>query len=328
MRREGYLFEKVISMDNLIRAYKKSRRKKKKTYGVRLFDRARGCNLIQLHNELASGMYRTPEYSIFTVFEPKERQIYRLPYRDRIVHHAIMNVMEKIWVSVFTADTYSCIKGRGIHKAVKKVKKVLASDPEGTRYALKIDVKKFYPSIDHGVLKAIIRKRIKCPKLLALLDEIIDSAPGVPIGNYLSQYFANLYLAYFDHQAKEKLGVAQYFRYADDIVVMSGSKNFLHGVLRKFREGLDRLKLRVKENYQVFPISARGLDFVGYVFRHTHTLLRKSIKQSWCRKVSKGYGYGSNSWWSYYGWAIHCDGRNLIKKLINDEIKQNTHAAT
>ena len=157
-------------------------------------------NIQELHHQLMEGTFRTSPYDIFKIYTPKERDIYRLPYYpDRIVHHAVMNILEPIWCSIFTADTYSCIKGKGIHAAARKLKQYLREDPPGTRYCLKIDIRKYYPSIDHDILKQIIRRKIKDRRLLALLDEIIDSAEGVPIGNYLSQYFANLYLAYFDH---------------------------------------------------------------------------------------------------------------------------------
>lgn len=133
--------------------------------------------------------------------------------------------MEPIWVKIFTRDTYSCIKGRGIHALVCKLKKDLRSDVEGTKYCAKMDIKKFYPSITHSILKEIIEKKIKDKKLLKLLFEIVDSADGVPIGNYLSQFFANLYMAYFDHWVKEELKVKYYYRYADDIVLLSNDKD-------------------------------------------------------------------------------------------------------
>ena len=135
-----------------------------------------------------------------------------------------MNILEPIWINIFTKDTYSCIKNRGIHKLVNNLKKVLKSDPEGTKYCLKLDIKKFYPSINHDILKEIIRYKIKDEELLQVLDEIIDSAEGVPIGNYLSQFFANLYLAYFDHWIKEVLKVKYYFRYCDDITILGSNK--------------------------------------------------------------------------------------------------------
>src|SRR5690606_24192648 len=167
-------------------------------------DRNREANIQALHEMLRHRAYKTSAYDTFTVFETKEREVYRLPYfPDRITHHAIMNVLEPIFVSVFTADTYSCIKGKGIHAASYAVKRAL-KDVQGTQYCLKLDIKKFYPSIDHWTLKTLLMRKFKDKNLLWLLFEIIDSAPGVPIGNYLSQYFANFYLAYFDHWLKEE----------------------------------------------------------------------------------------------------------------------------
>ena len=200
-----------------------------------------------------------------------------------------MNILEPIWVSIFTKDTYSCIKNRGIHAAAKNVKHILRTDNDGTRYCLKIDIRKFYPSIDHDILKMVIRRRIKDKRLLWLLDEIIDSVPtGVPIGNYLSQYFANLYLAYFDHWLKEVKHVKYYWRYADDIVILALNKEVLHELLHEIRAYLrENLKLKVKRNYQVFPTNTRGIDFLGYRFFHTHTFLRKSIKKKLFRRVAK-----------------------------------------
>ena len=162
MKRIGNLWEKIISVENLMMADEKARKGKTRSYGVRLHDRNRAANIQKLHDDLAAKRFRTSNYHIFTIHEPKERKIYQLPYYpDRIVHHAVMNVMESIWVSSFTADTYSCIKNRGIHLAAKKVRRALKEDPDGTRYCLKIDIRKFYPSIDHEILKGIIRRKIK-----------------------------------------------------------------------------------------------------------------------------------------------------------------------
>jgi retron-type reverse transcriptase len=307
-------------------ADEKARKRKLRSYGVRKHDISREAHIMRLHETLTAGAFRTSKYEVFTIYEPKEREIYRLPYYpDRIVHHAIMNVLEPIWISIFTADTYSCIKSRGIHAAAKSVKKALVSDPDGTTYCLKLDVRKFYPSIDHEILRRIIRKKIKDERLLALLDEIIGSvAVGVPIGNYLSQYFANLYLSYFDHWLKEVKQVKHYFRYADDMVILHHDKSFLHGLLRDIQAYLsDNLKLQVKSNWQVFPVAARGVDFVGYVFFHTHTLLRKSIKKKFCRRLARISKRESEitekqlkqlicPWW---GWAKYCNSKNLIQKL-------------
>lgn len=326
MKRIGNLYDKIISLDNLHIADDKARKGKANTYGVKVHDKRRESNLLALHESLKNKTFKTSKYHLFTIYEPKKREIYRLPYYpDRIVHHAIMNILEPIWVSLFVKDTYSCIKTRGIHKAAKNVKYALRNDVEGTRYCLKIDVRKFYPSIDHDILKQVLRRKLKDKDLLWLLDSIIDSVPnGVPIGNYLSQYFANIYLAYFDHWLKEEKGVKHYWRYADDIVILAPNKEVLHELLHSIRAYLhDNLKLQVKRNYQVFPVEARGIDFLGYVFFHTHTLLRKSIKQSLCRRVArlnkrkkkptrKEYKQSIASWW---GWCKYCDSINLVRTL-------------
>lgn len=298
-----------------------ARKGKKSSYGVRLHDRNRDENIQKLNRMLKEKTFKTSDYHIFKICEPKEREIYRLPYYpDRIVHHAVMNVLEPIWVNIFTEDTYSCIKGRGIHAAVKKLKRDLKDTP-GTGYCLKLDVKKFYPSIDHDVLKSIIRRKIKDKDLLWLLDEIIDSAPGVPIGNYLSQYFANLYLAYFDHYLKEELQVKYYYRYADDMVILAPNKPELHALKKEIgRYFNDNLKLKLKENHQVFPVQSRGIDFLGYRFYHTHVLLRKSIKQRFARAVSRKRGNIIQVHAAYYGWAKHCNSTNLLKKLTHEKV--------
>ena len=316
-------------MDNLREADEKARRGKRKSYGVRMHDRNREENLVRLRESLLSGSFRTSSYNTFTIYEPKERLIYRLPYYpDRIVHHAVMNVLEPIWMSIFTADTYSCIKKRGIHAAAKKLKRALKNDPEGTRYCLKLDIRKFYPSIDHDVLKSVVRKKIKDARLLSLLDEIITSAPGVPIGNYLSQYFANLYLAYFDHWIKEEKHVKNYYRYADDIVVLSSDKEELHKLRIEIEDYISNLHLELKPNWQVFPVEARGIDFLGYVFFHTHTLLRKSIKKNFCRSVRKMMKREipnqdvHKKICGWVGWSTHCNSVNLLRKVFTTMAKK------
>lgn len=333
MKRIGNIYHKIYDLDNLCLADIRARKGKKDSFGVRIHDRNREENLLKLQAMLRDKTYKTSPYDIYKIYHPKEREIYRLPYfPDRIMHHAVMNILEPIWMKIFTADTYSCIKGRGIHSCAAKLKKALQDDPEKTTYCLKLDIKKFYPTIDHDILKQIIARKIKDKDVLWLLGEVIDSAKGVPIGNYLSQYFANLYLAYFDHWIKEVKGVKHYYRYADDIVVLSDSKEHLHDLFLEMETYLwDNLKLRVKGNYQVFPVADRGIDFVGYRFWHTHTLLRKRIKKAFARVANskRPYKEKKKSLASYNGWAKHCDSKHLIKKLYkNEQSTQNTHATS
>ena len=315
MKRLNNVYQKIISIENLQLADMIARKGKSKQQGIIVHDKNREENILKLHELLKNKKYKTSPYTTFIIREPKEREIFRLPYfPDRITHHAVMNILEPIFVSTFTADTYSCIKGKGIHSAARGVQNAL-KDVQGTEFCLKLDVKKFYPSVDHDILKQILRRKFKDADLLWLLDEIIDSTSGLPIGNYLSQYLANFYLTPFDHWVKETLRVKNYFRYADDIVVLSGSKSYLHQVLCEIRNYLlQNLKLQVKDNYQVFPVEARGIDFVGYVFFHQYTRLRKSIKKNFARMIVENKNDASIA--SYNGWAKHADCKHLLKKLV------------
>lgn len=200
MKRIGNLLEKISDIENIEVADRKARKNKRCKYGINKHDENREQENLKLSDSLKYCYYKTSSYTTFKVYEPKERIIFRLPYYpDRIGHHAIMNILEPIWKSIFIKNTYSCIKNRGINKCRRDVEYDLRHYPDKTVYCLKLDVKKCYPSLNHDVLKSIIRRKIKDKNLLIILDEIIDSAQGVPIGNYLSQYFANLYFAYFDH---------------------------------------------------------------------------------------------------------------------------------
>lgn len=323
MKRYNNLFDKIVSLDNLYLADKKARRNKSHRKDIIEFDKNKDELLLQLQKQLIEGKYVTSEYHTFIIKEPKERIIFKLPYYpDRIVHHAIMNTLEPIWCSIFINNTYSCIKKRGIHKALKDVRLAL-KDKQNTIYCLKLDIRKFYPSIDHDILKQIIIKKIKDTKLLDLLDGIIDSVEGVPIGNYLSQFFANLYLSYFDHWLKEDKAVKYYFRYAGDMVILHSDKEYLRQLLDEIREQLGTLKLEIKSNYQIFRVEDRSISFVGYRIYHDYTLIRKNIKHKMCKKVAAmnklkhmTYSGYRQQVCSHIGWMKHCNGINLLKKII------------
>lgn len=324
MKRINNLFDQICSVENLHLADSKARKGKSRQHSIRAHDKNQVDNIEQLHHMLMSGTFRTSPYKTFVIFEPKRREIFRLPYYpDRIVHHAIMNVLEPAWVPMFTRDTYSAIKGRGVHSMGDQIRKALKDEP-GTQYCLKLDIKKFYPSIDHDIMKQIVRRKIKDGRLLSLLDEIIDSAEGLPIGNYLSQFLANLYLSGFDHWIKQELKVKYYFRYCDDIVILAPEKPYLHELLSEIREFLStRLKLSVKSNYQVFPVDSRGIDVGGYRYFRIHTLLRKRIKQSFARAIVKGHPEKSLA--AYGGWAKHAHTVNLLNtfhKLRNEKLRR------
>lgn len=293
-------------------------------------------------------------------------------FPDRIAQWAILQVIEPFLLANMTADTYSAIPGKGIQPIVddlrghyktkiidgkKKsvwVPSILLTDEENTGYCYKIDLHHYYQSINHEVLKQKFRKVFKDPELLWLLDEITDSIntateedlielslsgeievdpnTGIPIGNYMSQYSGNFYLSSFDHWVKEELHAKHNYRYMDDVVIFSSSKEELHEIHKKVTAYLkDYLHLNIKGNYQIFPTKVRGVDFVGYRFFGEYTLLRKSTainfkrKMRACRKKMENNIPPTYSEWcsfnSYKGWLGNCDSYRLSKKYIEPLIE-------
>lgn len=335
MKRYSGLHNRLCTIENIEVADDNARKNKNKKYGINKHDRNRQYENEDLLDKLFNLKYKTSKYSLYKIYEPKERIIYRLPYYpDRIAYHAIMNITKDIWTKSFIHNTYSCIEGRGIHLCAKDLKRDLRKYPNETTYCLKLDIKKFYPSIPHDWLKQCIRKKIKDKDFLVILDEIIDSTDnvsdnniplkkgvGVPIGNYLSQYFANLYLSELNHLCKEELKCKFYYRYADDIVILSNDKDFLHKVLIYIKLYVKTIGLKVKDNYQIYPVDSRGINFVGYVFYHTHTLIRKSIKHKIIKLVNSYLNKEIDKrefkvrMCAYYGWLKHADTKNLLHKI-------------
>jgi RNA-directed DNA polymerase len=340
MKRYGKLFEQIVSIENIATAHDNARRGKSHYRNVKAVDENRDECFVRIRNMLREKTFRTAPYVAMVKNEyGKERVIHKLPYfPDRIVHHAIVQVLGPIWDRTLIRDTYACIRGRGIHDGAKRIKRAL-HDIYGTKYCLKMDVQKFYPSMNHNVLKNIIRKKIKDHDVLWLLDEIIDSVAGdagVPIGNYLSQFFGNLYLSGYDHWMKEMHGCRHYYRYCDDIVILGPDKTRLHDLQRLTeRYWADCLQLKIKGNWQVFPVAGRGVDFLGYRFFHGYTLLRKSIAINFKRKMrSIKLKWDEmppvsvlSSIASYGGWMGHANCHNLKSRHIDLEIKQITSLA-
>ena len=329
MKRYGYLYEQVYDMDNLRLAHKMARKGKTWYADVRMVDSNPDKYLSRLAKSLKEQTYKTSPYVDFTIIDKgKERDISKLPYYpDRICHWAIMLVLEPIFMKTFISDTYASIPGRGVHLASNRIRKAL-HDIEGTQYCLKMDIKKYFPSIDHGILKQKLRKKIKDEKMLWLLDEIIDSYDnGIPIGNYLSQYFANFYLSEIDHAIKERLRCKYYWRYMDDMVILSDDKEWLWWCFSYIDSMVNRLNLQMKRNYQVFPVDKRGVDFLGFVHYHGYTMLRKKIAQ---RIKNKSHELQSrrlverdrNSVMSYYGWLIHANCKHFMHIYLDTIIRR------
>lgn len=341
MKRVGNLYEKIFDMDNLIEAHKNASNQKGWYSEVKQVNQDLEEYLRLLQGMLINRTYKTSDYEVFQRKDGiKTRIIYKLPYfPDRICQWAVMQIIEPYFLRNFTSDTYSAIPDRGTHLCLKKLRKAISQDLEGTKYCLKMDVHHYYPSINHDILKDKFKRMFKDEKLLWLLFEIIDSVPpeeGIPIGNYLSQYCGNFYLSEFDHWLKETtfmfegkpVKVKYYFRYMDDMVILSDSKEFLHYLRKEISVFLyTHLKLHLKDNWQVFPVQSRGIDFVGYRTFTEFTLVRKRTVKN-MKKSVKVVSYKFNSGCeinyhdycsvnSYRGCLIHANGYRLRRKYID-----------
>lgn len=333
MKRIGNLYEEIYSMANLKLAHINARKGKRFYKDVKMVNRNENFYLKQIQDMLINKTYKNSPYEVFKVWDKvKEREIYKLPYYpDRIVQWAIMQIVEPVLLSKLTINTFSAIKNRGLHFGLKKVSKAL-QDAENTKYCLKFDIRHYYPSINHTLLKGMYKKMFKDNDLLWLLNEIIDSVEmsedtGIPIGNYLSQWSANLFLSGLDHWLKETKQCKYVFRYMDDVVILSSSKEELHKLLKELKEYLDNIKLELKDNYQIFPTNIRGIDFLGYRIFKNYILLRKSTCKNFkrkMRKISKKNAYELNfhdncSVQSYLGWLKWCNSYRLQNKYIKTE---------
>jgi retron-type reverse transcriptase len=330
MRRHGDLFREIMSLDNLYEAYKEARKGKRWQWIVRRFEENVLWNIIQLQDDLEAKRFTTSAYRTKRIYEPKERDIYVLPfYPDRIVQHALLRVIIPIWDGLFIYDSYACRAGKGMHQGSRKVMEHIRR----YRYCLKCDISKFYPSIDHEILKRIIRKKIKCRDTLWLIDDIIDSFEGgknTPIGNYTSQWFGNLYMNELDQWLRHTHKVRAYVRYTDDFVIFSDDKRELHRLRDEIEQYLrEQLKLKFSK-WSIFPVS-QGVDYLGYRHFKEKILLRKStakrVKKRMAqlpKKLAKGKitteQYRS-SIASTEGWLRWSNSHNLWKSLQIDKLK-------
>jgi len=333
MKRINNIYDQINSFENIHNAYLKAKKGKCYKKEVLEFSARLEENLIEIHNELQYGSYKTGTYKKFKVYDPKERLILALPFKDRVVHHALNNIIEPIFDSKFIFDSYACRKNKGSIAAMKRLRKFIDIESiKGEKvYYLKADVAKYFYSIDHDVLKALVRRKIKCQKTLALIDNIIDSTenPGIPIGNLSSQLFANIYLDALDHKIKDDWGIKSYVRYMDDFIILSKSKSLLRDLLYDIYFILKKLKLNFNKKTRIDTIN-RGIDFVGYRLFASFTLLRKRIYRKNTRKFKKFsrlYLHGNieqkrirQSIDSLLGICKHCQSfrarENILKNLV------------
>ncbi len=290
VKRAGNLWADIVSMDNLTLALKNATKRKKRDPEVQKILEDPEPFLREIQKSLINHTFRSSEYHTFPYVEKRTRKIRviaALPfYPDRIVHWALMQVAGPILTRSLIPQTYASIPGRGTHKALKQLDKYL-EDPK-VKYCLQTDIKKYFPSISKINLKNKLRRKIKDRDCLWLMDAIIDEYPlsGIPIGNYTSQFFANYYFSEIDHDLKEKKHVHYLSRYADDVTILGYSKPWLHKIRKYIDEKLNAIDLTLKDNWQVYPIDIRGIDYLGYRTFRGYRLLRKTTKMN-LKKAAK-----------------------------------------
>ncbi|GAB4303838.1 MAG: RNA-directed DNA polymerase [Oscillatoriaceae cyanobacterium] len=282
MKRHGNLFSQIISFENLWLASRQAQKGKRFQENVLRFNYNLESELFQLQAELKSKTYRPGGYKTFEIVEPKRRMISAAPYRDRVVHHALCHIIVPIFERTFILYSYANRVGFGTHRALRRFTKLARSN----RYVLQCDIRKYFPTIDHEILKSLIRRKIKCADTLWLIDKLIDGSNeqesviqyfrgddlltplqrrrGLPIGNLTSQFFANVYLNGLDHFVLEQLKVPKYLRYVDDFALFGDDKQFLADCRVAIEEYLATLRLTIHPIKSQLFETGTGANFVGF----------------------------------------------------------------
>jgi retron-type reverse transcriptase len=321
-------YSNVYDFANLYEAYLKARKQKRYRSEVLQFSYCLERELLILQKELKEKTYATGEYRPFTIYEPKKRKVVALPFRDRVVQHALNNIIEPVFDRRMIADSFACRAGKGTHAAAKRVSYFMGKPSNA--YYLKLDVKSFFASVDKNILKRVIRNTIEDKDILRLIDVILDSSPvpGLPIGNLTSQLFANVYLHELDHHCKNNLGVSYYARYMDDVLILSHSKSYLQAVLANIREFIsERLALELNSKTRIGKCKD-GVEFVGFrIWRN----LRLIKKQSLARMKKKVRAWKSGkiqdekfmaSLGSWMGHAVGTSSYRGVMRVVLDSMRE------
>lgn len=333
-------FDKCLTFKKMLEAHERAKVGKSNKSEIIIFEMDLENNIIKIIDDIKYNRYKFGEYREFKVYEPKERIIKSLPYRDRIVHQwFVEEFIKPYYYPRFINDTYACLDLRGTHKAVEslQIKMRKMQKKHNEYYVLKCDIRKYFYSIDKNILIKILSKKISDKKVLNFAKVILNDGVdiGIPIGNYTSQYFANIYLNELDHFVKEELRVKNYIRYMDDFIILVKEKEEarkLYYIIQNFINSRLNLQFNSKSSY--FK-SRKGIDFCGYRIYETHILLRKRFKN----KVNKSirtwnYLYNNNklyydkfimSWNSYKGHASHSNSFNFISNKSKKIICLNTN---
>lgn len=315
-------FDDVACMENLAAAWQEFIRDKRGRKDVQLFQRHLADELLSLHERLYAGRYRHGGYEAFAVNDPKPRSIHKASVGDRLLHHAIYRQLYPFFSTIFISDSFSCQQGKGVHRAVARFRMFAGkTSKNGTRtcWVLKCDIRKFFASIDHGILVGILLQYITDDRLLNLLARVIESfaagpGKGLPLGNLTSQLFANVYLNELDYYIKHQLRIPQYVRYADDFVFVSADRDSLVRTLVSVQDFLTcRLGLTLHPQKVFLRTCASGVDFLGWVHFSRHRVLRRSTRRRMQRCVSSDPSEPSLQ--SYLGMLQHGNAHALAEEL-------------
>lgn len=279
MKRVGYLTDRIADTDNLLMAYYKAVRGKRTKADARWFAVSLKEEIARMREEILSGSVDVGDYTYFQIHDPKPRMICAAAFRERVLHHAIMNVCHLYFERQLIETTYATRPGKGIYQAIERVGDAIRN----YGFVAKFDFRKYFDSIDHAVLKRLLRRLFKDGRLLSMFDDIIDSYQrsenrGLPIGNLTSQYFANYYLSGLDHYVKEVLRVGEYVRYMDDFLLFASTREELENMVEKvafYASG--RLKLTLKP--VICLASSGGVPFLGYTVYPHKVLLNSRSKR-------------------------------------------------
>lgn len=317
-------FEDIISVENLLDAWREFVVGKRSKPDVQAFALHLMDNILQLHTELANGTYRHGGYEEFHIADPKPRLIHKASVRDRLLHHAVYRMLYPFFDRTFIADSYSCRLDKGTHKALQRFqavsRKVSKNDTKAC-WVLQCDIKKFFASINQPILLGILSKYIADQRIIALLRNIIESffmsaGTGLPLGNLTSQLLVNVYMNEFDQFVKHKLKAKYYMRYADDFVFVSANHGWLEGLIPQIREYFEqKLRLTLHPNKVSIKTLASGIDFLGWVHFPTHRVLRMTTKRGMIRKVAE---HATNeTLQSYLGLLKHGNTYKTQEALLN-----------
>ena len=341
MKNYNNIFGKIISPENLFSAWDCFKSNKRKKADVQRFEWELEQNIFQLHRELRGGAYRHGGYSSFFIQDPKQRHIHKADVRDRVLHHAVFSVLNPIFEETFIFNSYSCRIGKGTHKGFSALESMIRKETKNYSnpcFVLKCDIKQFFGSVDHAMLKSILKRRIKDENAYWLLKEIIDSfssehsdifyARGLPIGNLTSQLFANVYLNELDQFVKHKLKIKRYARYTDDFVIVASDKDYLLDILKSINSFLkEKLALKMHPKKIQIRKYRQGVDFLGYVALPHYRAVRNKTKKRIFRKLKMRivqHKAGeidekslNQSLQSYLGVLSHADTHKLKEELLN-----------